>query len=71
MSTFAEITQNGHKLLINTALVQAVGEGENGTVSVQMQSGYWYFPSESFDEVKLRLGMPISPRAETLARGVV
>jgi len=60
------------KITINVDSIRTVADTANyTTISFRDQNARTMAVTESYDEVRKRLGLAISPRAETLAQGVV
>lgn len=70
---FIEVTSkvDGFRKLLNDSAIRGVSEDgtEGCTVIIEGETDRLKL-NESFDEVKKRLGGAISPRAETLMKGI-
>jgi len=69
MNSFVELTEHEERrVLLNVSSIRAVlDQGKDTKTQVVMRDSFSYFVNESYDEVKKRVGLPITPRAETLA----
>ena len=72
--SFIEVTINGdwRKVLVNSEYITRVVDGASAAKTVEIHvlehgDHVQLNVKESFDEVKKRLGLAITPRAETLA----
>lgn len=64
---FVELTTKaGKKRLVNPDKIIYVVEDEQGTVIISVGSTFPVVVEETFEEVKKKLGLKITPRAETI-----
>lgn len=64
---FVEVTCDGKAVLVNALHVICVQEGSKETNVKIVLTDRVIYAEEEYAEVKKRLGLAISPRAETLA----